>query len=1080
MNTSRHRQPTTLRRVLAIGLVATGALQASGTAPVVSNVHAQQRPDSKLVDVTYDVLDAEGDALRVDLLFSADGGELFGVPTSQCTGDWGTDVTPGANRQIVWNAGEEWDAQYSTQAVFRVVATDADSRTNAYLIVDLSGGPSTNAYPTLSWTGTPRQLVAQFPVKTTHLAFVRLPSATFEMGSPADEQGRDADEARHTVSLTRDLDVGVFEVTQEQWYHVMGTATGSVTDGTHPVGGVDWDFVRGGQWPGGDRAPATNSFIGCLRQRTGLDIDLPTEAQWEYACRAGEGGPLNSGAPLTPSDLSRIGRVSINATPNGTAAPVGTFAPNAWGLYDAHGNVAEWCLDRYTPTPTNLPSSDPEGAASGESRVLRGGSRSDVPRDYRAAARHYALPDSDAPGQGCRLVANHPDAQLSPASPSPHTASTDSSPNVIDTVPGVTVTTSHAWAGGDSRRVYIQDCTDIAGKGWSLLEVQGDLTVGASPSDPFTVQLVSLSHDGTNGPATGFTNDRQQAWQIVSCSGGLQGFETSAIRIDATTFANDLGTGGFLVSATNGGLDLVFITDLPAPPQGTAIGVNFSSVGDGVLAVEDVAGIVPQGYWNDAPVPATVGQATTLGAGEVLDEAGGMVPGAWVSWEVGETSTPFGELEGGPPFATPDYCLMENWLTTSSSGEANGIHVGIGGVPYARYDLILYCDRRNTTIEQETAFVVREGTNFAGTVLGTHVVIDPLGTQFSGTFLESSVSGAAGNYVVFRGLSASDLTVTAYGTASTPRAQLNAVQIRERSPELETPRTPKAFWALDESSGQIVYDQGPDARNGLLGTTGAVDLEDPAIAQPGPLGHAYAFSQIDGDRVTLSHHIVHFDSDASGAVSLWFRTGSGLRQPLLAFGESNTTDRLLLELLGDKLRFLIRDNSQNTVDLITAEDFTDGSWHHVVVSQAATNGGQLVFVVDGSTPGLSTAVHSVDWFSSINAPDIFTLGYERRFSYTYALEGALDDIAIWDEPLSAAEASAIYALGDHPELAYNALEASRLLALHASQLDAVVLHGRVWTRFANTPGSPGVLEASDHRVALWITDSSGVRTVPLA
>jgi len=1064
---------------LGLGPTAAGPLTTYGAPPVVSNVRVQQRPDSKLVDVTYDVHAAEGYTLRVDLLVSEDGGALFRVPVAQCTGDWGADVAPGTNRHIAWNAGEDWDAHFTTQAVFRVVATDAEARTNAYLVIDLSGGASADEYPTLGWTGTPRQLVSRFPVKTTNLALVRLPGGTFEMGSPTNEPGRYADETRRAVSLTRDVDVGVFEVTREQWYRVMGT--GAVTDATRPVEDVDWAVLRGGQWPGGDRAPATNSFIGRLRERTGLDVDLPTEAQWEYACRAGGGGPLNSADALTPWNLSRLGRVSANATPNGAAAPVGACAPNAWGVYDAHGNVAEWCLDRYTPTPASLPSSDPEGAVSGGARVWRGGSRFDIPRDCRAAARHYALSNSPALGRGCRLVVNHQEALLPPAVCSPHTASADSASTTVDTMPGVTVTASHTWGGGDARRVYIKDCGGSAGGGWSLLDVQGDMCVIASASDPFTMQVASLSDDGTNGPAAGFANDQERAWRIVTCSGVLQPFDPSAIRIDTTHFAHDLGEGGFVVSATNDGLDLLFSTNLPAQSQGTLIGVNFSSAGDGVMGEDDVAGVISQSHWNDAAIPDTVGQTATIQAGYVVDDTGAVVPGASVSWEVGEsTGVPAGELEGGPPFSTADHRLMENWLTTSSSNEAGGIRVAIRGVPYPHYDLILYCDRRNDINEQQTALAVREGTNFAGTVLGTHVVVDPLQVHFGGVFAESATSGATGNYVVVRALAASNLTVSAYGTAATPRAQLNAIQLRERSPDPETPGAPKAHWALDETTGQVVRDYGPDELHGTRGTTSVGDLEDPEIGQPGTLGYAYAFSETDRDRVTLSQHISRFASDTSGAVSLWFRTASTLRQPLLDFGETTTSDRLLLELPSSrKLRFLIRDNGINTVDLTTSEDYADGNWHHVVVSQtAATNGTEVVFVVDGRVPALGTAVRAGDWFAAINAPNIFTLGFERRTKYTYALEGALDDVAVWDEPMSTGEAIALYNLGHHPELAYNALEASRLFGLHAAQLDVVVVRDRSWTRFSDTLGSPGALQQFGRHFTLWLTETSGVRTTP--
>ena len=254
----------------------------------------------------------------------------------------------------------------------------------------------------------------------------RIPRGTYVMGSPTDEVGRGQRETQHRVSLSEDLYVGVFEVTRAQWELVTGAPPPvdlPLADDC-PVHAVAWDDVRGGTWPGGD--PAAASFVGVLR--AGLPevvgLDLPTEAAWEYACRAratmalndyeanrGFGGPAE-GSDLA-ADLPALGWFAANS--GQVPRPVGGRKPNAWGLYDLHGNVAEWCLDFDDESDHGTdPVTDPAGPASSglpfePARIIRGGDFLEPAEACRAAARKgylvSAARDGTPIGPGFRIVA---------------------------------------------------------------------------------------------------------------------------------------------------------------------------------------------------------------------------------------------------------------------------------------------------------------------------------------------------------------------------------------------------------------------------------------------------------------------------------------------------------------------------------------------------------------------------------------------------------------------------------------------------------------------------------------------------
>ena len=209
------------------------------------------------------------------------------------------------------------------------------------------------------------------------------------MGSLENEEGRRDDETRHKVTLTKGFYLGKYEVTQAQWTVVMETNPSEFAGDHLPVEMVSWkdamEFCR----------KLTELERAAGRIPDGWKYTLPTEAQWEYACRAGTTTVYAFGNKITTKQANFDKAL-------GKTTSVGKYPANAWGFHDMHGNVREWCLDWHNPFAKGS-MRDPQGPADGSNRVNRGGSWNNYDRYMRSANRSWGTPDFRNSPLGFRL-----------------------------------------------------------------------------------------------------------------------------------------------------------------------------------------------------------------------------------------------------------------------------------------------------------------------------------------------------------------------------------------------------------------------------------------------------------------------------------------------------------------------------------------------------------------------------------------------------------------------------------------------------------------------------------------------------
>ena len=218
-----------------------------------------------------------------------------------------------------------------------------------------------------------------FTIPELGLQIVWVKPGTFTMGSPTSESGRESDETQHPVTLINGFYLGKYEVTQDQWEKVMGSNPSKYRGADRPVEMVSWNdavaFCK----------KLTEMEKKAGRVPEGMAYQLPTEAQWEYTCRAGTTTAYSWGDSISAKNASHHRK-----NPEGTT-PVGKYPPNPWAFHDMHGNVWEWCADWYNTYPSGSVT-NPEGPASGWDRVLRGGSWYHTGAGLRSAKRRFHRP----------------------------------------------------------------------------------------------------------------------------------------------------------------------------------------------------------------------------------------------------------------------------------------------------------------------------------------------------------------------------------------------------------------------------------------------------------------------------------------------------------------------------------------------------------------------------------------------------------------------------------------------------------------------------------------------------------------
>ncbi|MCX6837318.1 MAG: SUMF1/EgtB/PvdO family nonheme iron enzyme, partial [Verrucomicrobia bacterium] len=640
-------------------------------APVVSNITASQRPGTKLVDITYDLAAPGFGAVAVTLEASSDGGATWTVPVTSVTGAVGAGVTPGTGKTIVWDAGADWPQSYSTQMGFRITADD--------------GAPPGFSY---------------------------IPGGSFTMGVTSGDTDSDAPSITVTVSS---FYIQQTETTKAQWDEVRNWAVNNgYTDlfagrwkaPNHPVQKVSWWEVV--KWCNARSekeglTPVYTVFGAVMRTGTTEPVAnwsangyrLPTEAEWEKAARGGVSGKRFPWGADTISyaqaNFSNGGSSEAYATGTTTwhpsyddgvfpyTSPVGSFAPNGYGLYDMAGNVLEWCWDWYGSSyyTTSNGTTDPRGPVSGSGtvwtgsswsysgRVIRGGSWSAGPRACRAAARFNDVPGPVAPDTaGFRPVRSSVSegGVVLPTVSNP----TSSSINAIDATLGGNVTADGGAAITERGVVYSATATNadplIDGAGVTKVTATGTTGVftatvtGLTQGTDYSYKAYAINSQGTTYTSVGtFTSQSTNAdlSSLTASSGVLSPTFSSVTTAYNASVSNS--TSSITITPTRAQTDATMELRVNSGPysavsSGSASGALVLNVGSNTVEVLVTAqdGVTQKTYTVTvtrmaAPTVTspTASSVTTTGAtlgGNVTADGGATITERGVVYSVTSTN----------------------------------------------------------------------------------------------------------------------------------------------------------------------------------------------------------------------------------------------------------------------------------------------------------------------------------------------------------------------------------------------------------------------------------------------------------
>ena len=403
-----------MKSVIVSLLVVSAAVGFAGEI-AVSDVAVSQDSATRLVTVSYTLGSAEA-IVTVDFMtncVSVVSEDPYVTVTNAVSigaenfvnveGDVNRLVTGAGRHTITWQPMDSWpDRALGRGVVVASVTARSKDDPPDYMVVSLVDDdtlPRISYY--VSTNALPEGGLANDAYRTSRLVMRRIHAAgvRWRMGAvDSDYSGTDykltAREQAHGVTLSEDYFIGIYEVTQAQGAKFGGKGaafTGYEDSSLRPSSDIPYESIRGSGTDNG-HAVKSGSALYKLRRLTDIDFDLPTNAQWEFACRAGTDSLLYTGKKLSNANVYELGWIYGNSEINGarTAQVVGQKLPNAWGLYDMLGNSREWCLDWYGGVPSSADVVDPIGPATGSNRILRGGDYSRTITDFRPAASYYS------------------------------------------------------------------------------------------------------------------------------------------------------------------------------------------------------------------------------------------------------------------------------------------------------------------------------------------------------------------------------------------------------------------------------------------------------------------------------------------------------------------------------------------------------------------------------------------------------------------------------------------------------------------------------------------------------------------